>query len=324
MHHRSRASISLFSACVAAVLVAACGGSDQKAASQVAAKVNKSEITVHQLNFAMQRVGKVPDDKIKQAQKQVLDRLIDQELLVQQALEKKLDRDPDVLLQLEAARRQILAQAFIQQVTGGIQKAPTDTIKGFYDEHPELFKERRVYRFAQMAIAAPPERQDAVRAKLEALDKSPDKGKILPQLAAWLKTENIPFRANQATQAAEQLPMEALSKYHKMAVGDILYQPGPQGIVIAQLIAAQTVPLSEEQATPFIEQYLQNRERLKLSDSEMKRLKDAAKIEYLGEFAAMAKAAPAPAAAPAEPAKPAEQAGGEQKDFMDQGIKGLK
>jgi EpsD family peptidyl-prolyl cis-trans isomerase len=272
----------------------------------------------------MQRVGKVPDDKIKQAQKQVLDRLIDQELLVQQALEKKLDRDPDVLLQLEAARRQILAQAFIQQVTGGIQKAPTDTIKGFYDEHPELFKERRVYRFAQMAIAAPPERQDAVRAKLEALDKSPDKGKILPQLAAWLKTENIPFRANQATQAAEQLPMEALSKYHKMAVGDILYQPGPQGIVIAQLIAAQTVPLSEEQATPFIEQYLQNRERLKLSDSEMKRLKDAAKIEYLGEFAAMAKAAPAPAAAPAEPAKPAEQAGGEQKDFMDQGIKGLK
>jgi EpsD family peptidyl-prolyl cis-trans isomerase len=255
----------------------------------VAAKVNKDEITVQQLDLAMQRLGSnVPEAQVKRVQKQVLDRLVDQQLLVQQAIEQKLDRDPQVVQSIEAARLQILAQAYVQKVAGPAKKAGADTVHGFYDEHPELFKERRLYRFAQVAIAAPPDRQPAVRAKLEELERAANKGKILPQLAAWLKAQNLQFRANQVTQAPEQLPMEVLPRYAKLNVGDLIVQPGAQGMLVAQLIATQAAPMSEEQATPVIEQYLQNRERLKLSEDEMKRLRAAAKIEYVGEFKGLA------------------------------------
>lgn len=317
---------------VAALAVAGCGAGDEPKASQVAAKVNSDEITVHQINQAMQRLGNVSEAQAQQAQKQVLDRLIDQQLLVQQAIDKKLDRDPRVVATIEAARRQILAQAYVEQVTGGAQKAPEDIVKDFYAEHPELFKERRVYRFAQMAISAPADKQPQIRGKLEELDKQPDKARILPQLADWLRGQNLQFRVTQATQGAEQLPLEALPQYHKMNIGDLMFMPGQQGVVVAQLTAVQNQPLTEEQAKPYIEQYLQNRERLKLSDEEMKRLRAAAEIEYVGEFAKLqdqpAAAAPSgegeqaatpPAEAPAEA-----DAGSSDEDAIAKGLKGLK
>jgi len=321
---------------LAVVALAGCGGSDEPKATQVAAKVNGDEITVHQINQAMQRLASVPEAQAKQAQKQILDRLVDQQLLVQQAVEKKLDRDPRVVQAIEAARRQILAQAYVEQVVGTAQKATDETVKEFYAQHPELFQERRVYRFAQMAVAAPADRHDAIRAKLEELDKQSDKAKILPQLAEWLKSENLQFRVTQATQGAEQLPIEVLPKYHQMKLGDLMFAPGAQGVVISQLTAAQTQPMSEQQAQPFIEQYLQNRERAKLSDEEMKRLRSAAKIEYVGDFAKLEGQQPsapgsdqpagqAPAAAqPAAPEQPAAAGEKADEDAIAKGLKGLK
>jgi EpsD family peptidyl-prolyl cis-trans isomerase len=279
----------------------------------------------------MQRAGKVPEDRVQQTQKQILDRLVDQQLLVQKAIEQKLDRDANVVASMEASRRQILAQAYIQKVAGGAGKGSEDEIKDFYAKHPELFQERRVYRFTQVAIAAQGDQQQAIRAQLEQLDKSPDKERILPQLAEWLKQQDIKFRATQNTQAAEQLPLEALPRYHQMKVGDLMFQPGPQGVVVSQLTASQTQPLNEEQAKPFIEQYLQNRERLKLSEDEMKRLRAAAKIEYVGDFAKLEQEQPAASPAPAGEAPNAGQApgpGGAQsqpdQDAITKGLQKLK
>ena len=287
----------------AAIVVTGCGkGGDDKTATQVAAKVNGDDITVHQIDNAMQRLGNVPEAQAKQARKQILDRLVDQQLLVQQAVDKKLDREPRVVAALEAARRQILAQAYVEQVTGSAQKSTADQIKEFYTQHPELFQERRVYRFTQMAIAAQGDVQGRVRSKLEELDNQSDKSKVLPQLADWLKSQTIQFQVQQSTQAAEQLPLEMLLKYHRMKVGDLMFIPQPQGVVVLQLAASQAQPLNEQQAQPFIEQFLQNRERLKLSDEEMKRLRAAAKIEYVGDFAKPQSEQPA-AASPGAPGR---------------------
>jgi hypothetical protein len=230
-----------------------------------------------------------------------------------------------VVATIEASRRQILAQAYIQRVMGGAAKGSEAEAKEFYATHPELFQERRIYRFAQMAIAAQGDEQQAIRAKLEELDRSPDKSRILAQLAEWLKQKDIRFRATQATQAAEQLPLEALPRYHQMKVGDLLFQPSAQGVVVSQLTASQTQPLNEEQSKPFIEQFLQNRERLKLSEDEMKRLREAAKIEYVGDFAKLDEAQPT-GQVPVAPAAPAgaQEGGAQGKDYLEKGIKGLQ
>jgi EpsD family peptidyl-prolyl cis-trans isomerase len=323
-HHVARLAVAV-AVVVAILTLAGCNrGDSEKKSTQVAAKVNGDEITVHQLNQAMQRLGNLPEDRIKPAQKQVLDRLVDQQLLVQQAVDQKLDRDPNVLAMIEASRRQILAQAYIQKVSGGAPKGSSDEIKDFYTKHPELFQERRIYRFAQIAIPVQGDQQQAIRAKLEQLDKSPDKGRILPQFAEWLNQQGIKFRATQNTQAAEQLPLEALPRYHQMQIGDLMFQPGPQGVVVSQLTAAQTQPLNEEQAKPFIEQYLQNRERLKLSEDEMKRLRTSAKIEYVGDFATLE--AEVPPSQPEVPASATEAPSAQESDkrYLEKGIKGLQ
>ena len=60
--------------------VAGCGSKDKadsKVKTQVVAKVNGSEITVHQINFAMQRMGPQNEAQAKEASKQVLRGLVE-------------------------------------------------------------------------------------------------------------------------------------------------------------------------------------------------------------------------------------------------------
>src|SRR5512146_2004707 len=92
--------------------LAACGSKDvEKPASQIAAKVNSGEISVHQLNYVLTRTGasSASPEAAPKIRREVLDKLVDQELAVEQALEKKLDRSPEVVMAIESARREILA-----------------------------------------------------------------------------------------------------------------------------------------------------------------------------------------------------------------------
>lgn len=272
-----------------------------KSASQAAAQVNGDEIAVQQIEQTLARAGNIPEAQQKQAQHQVLERLIDQQLFVQQAIQNKLDRDPRVQASIDAAKRQVLAQSYLDQV---LQKAPKSTpeqVKAFYLEHPELFQDRRVYRLKELAIAAPPDFQPQLQAELERLDKRADKSKTMAELVRWLQSQNIKFQANVTTQAAEQLPTELIGRISRMKDGDLLTIPRGNAVVVSQLDKSQSAPLTEEQATPFIEQLLQNRKRLELGNEELKRLRAAAKIQYMGDFAA-AGAGNAAAVTPAAPA----------------------
>ncbi len=126
-------------------LAAALPGCERAAAergTQLAAKVNGAEISVRQLRSAgTPSLGTSGAATTTQA----LERVIERELLVQQALHAGLDRDPAVKEAIDASRRQILAQAWLDKVAAG-KTVSREEIRAFYAEHPELFAERRVYR----------------------------------------------------------------------------------------------------------------------------------------------------------------------------------
>lgn len=300
----------------AAAVLAACGGDKGDKATQTAAKVNKEEITVHQINFVLQRQPNLKPDQAEAAGKQVLERLIDQELAVQQAEESKLDRDPRVVQQIEAAKREILARAYADKIGETAAKPTAEEISKYYNENPALFAQRRIYSLQELAIEAAPEQLDGLRDRLQA-------SKNLPEFVEYLKANDFKFTGNQAVRAAEQLPMAALGTLSKLNDGQSLVTRTPTGMQVLLLAGSRSQPVDEARAKPSIEAFLTNQRKGELIAKHMKELREQAKIEYMGKFAPAAGAsAPVAASAPA-PAPVSPAASGLDADAINKGL-GIK
>ena len=313
------------------LLVAGCGdkkdgaATEDAKATQVAAKVNDTELTVHQVNFALKRIPNLNKEQSKAASLQVVRSLVDQEVIAQKALSDKLDRDPMVVQALDAARRQILAEAYMSRKLGTPVEPSDAEVSDYFDKHPELFAKRKIYRLQEIGITAPKEKHEAIRAQLTA-------SKTLNDFAAWLKAENLPVKAGQGVKPAEQLPLELLPKLAQMPDGQAIVVNSPDGLLVIVLAGSQPQPVTLEQAKPAIARLLQTQARQKAAKAELDALKSAAKIEYLGEFVDAGKEVVAPAEKPAEPAKPAAPAADAapgaaptaDADAISKGISGLK
>ncbi|MFP5418913.1 MAG: EpsD family peptidyl-prolyl cis-trans isomerase [Gammaproteobacteria bacterium] len=301
-----------------AVLIAGCGDAKEgaaaggKTATQVAARVNGTELTVHQVNYALQRIPNLGSEQSKPASMQVLRNLVDQEMLVQKAQADKLDRDPAVVQALDAARRQILADAWMGRRLG-IPAAPPDVeVSDYYNQHPELFSNRKVYRLQEISIKAPKDKHDAIRAQMGA-------SRTLNDFGAWLKTQNLPAKAAQGVKPAEQLPLALLPQLAKMSDGQAMVVNAPDGLLVIALAGSRPQPVTLEQARPAITRLLQTQARQKTAKAELDALRAASRIEYVGDFVDAGKNAPAPVvAAPTKKAIPDADA-----DAIGKGISGL-
>jgi EpsD family peptidyl-prolyl cis-trans isomerase len=249
------------------LLLAACDkAAANRSPARLVAKVNGTEISLQQLGSG------TPN-----AAAQALDKLIDRELLVQSALAAKLDRDPQVAQSIENARRQLLAQAYLERSAAAAAGSSRDEVLRFYQENPALFAERRIYRLRELLVSAPAELLDVLRAEAA-------KARDLEELAAWLKSRNAPYSVDSLTQPAEQLPLAFLPQLARMKAGEVAVFATPLGASVIQLVHAEDAPLSEAQAAPLIEQFLAGRTRLESAAAEVKRLREMANIEYLGDF----------------------------------------
>lgn len=267
-------------------------------ATQVAAKINGDEVTVHQLNFELAKLGNVGPEQAKLAANQVLKSLVDQQLLLQKAVETKLDSDPNVVQALEAGRRQILAQAYLKRLTEQVAK-PTDAeVVDYYGKNPALFAERRIYRLQEITVQAGAGQAEAVKAKLA-------QSRDLNEFAAWLKENNIPARAAQSVKPAEQLPLELLPRLHALKDGQAITVGAGDRLSILYLAGSQNQPVELDKAKSMVEQYLLNSRKREIAEAELKKLREAGKIEYLGDYAELGKAAEPAAAPKAEAAPPA-------------------
>jgi EpsD family peptidyl-prolyl cis-trans isomerase len=326
---------SILAVAASSVLLAGCGKKDEKkdkVASQTAARVNKEEITVHQINFLLSQQRGLAPEQAASASKVALERIIDQELTVQKAAEQKLDRDPRVVAQIEAARREIISRAYLEKIGAGAPKPSPEEIKQYYEAHPNLFRDRKVYAMQEIAIQATPEQMDELRNRLQA-------AKDINEFVAYLKSANFKFAGNQVTKPAEQIPLAHLDNVAKMKEGQAIFNPAPQGAQVVFIAAIRPQPVDEERARPAIEQFLLNERKRKVIDDDLKALRSSAKIEYVGDYvrtdSPVAKPSPtevkpstsplvsAPASA-VEPIIPVQPASMPTGNTLEKGIKGLK
>lgn len=277
----------------ASLLLAACGDDKdaRKSSGQTVARVNKEELTVHQVNFLLAQQRGIRPEQVDAASRQVLERLIDQELALQKAAEQKLDRDARVVAQLEAARREIIARAYFERIGEGASKPTPDEIKKYYDENPALFGQRRVYQLQEINIEAAPDKVEQLRGVLKG-------AKSVNEFVQHLRDNSYKFAGNQVVRGAEQVPMNLLATLSKMTDGQTMFNATPNGASVLVLVSSRSQPVEERSARPAIEQYLTNERKRRLIAEDLKGLRQAAQIQYMGKFADAAKGAPSAAPSP--------------------------
>lgn len=283
-----RASRCAAPALLMALLLAGCGKEKATDETQIAAKVNKNEISVHQVQYTLQRASRLAAAQPQTAARRVLDSLIEQELAAQAARGEGLETDPTVVQAMEAAKREVLARAFQDRLAAKAVSASTDEVDRYYDSRPALFSERRLYTLQEFVMDASDEEAQRVQEVLKS-------AKTVDEIGDALGKAGLRFRSRQIAQAAEDLPLTVLDAVAKLSVGQSVLTLQPGGARVHVLLHAQAAPMNRNLARPAIEAYLLGERKRELVGKEMKSLRDRAQIVYQGTFAQAGSAASAAA-----------------------------
>lgn len=262
------------------ILMSGCGGDSdsKKTDSQVAAKVNGEEVTVHQLNQVLGRVrAKVTKENQHEIKQKALESLIDQTLLLQASKQAKLDRYPEILSKLEAAKRKVLVDAYIQRTLKGVGKPSADEINAYYASRPEIFNERRLFIYKQITV--PLEKE-----KLEELTEKLKSTQVVSELVPLLESGGYEYRLVSEAKTSEKLPAPLLKPLVSLKVGDIGYLKMSDGVLIIALEQSIPQPISLNQAGPIIERELYSQKQKEAANKLVQSLKETAVVEFLGEF----------------------------------------
>ncbi len=256
------------------LLLAACDEWNQLSGAnegQVLVKVNDSEITILQYRNILYSLGILtPSDSVKQ---DIINKLIDRELAVQQAYKQGLDRQPEVILQLEEAKRDVLARAWANQVAASAIPPNEDQIAAYHLKHPELFAQRRIFHLREANFAAR-------LPMLPEIKKHFVEGQTIQQVADWLRSENVPFNEQLVIRAAEQLPIEVLPKLNQVKNSQPVFFESKNGVLVYEVQSSENSPIDWDKAKPIIENYLNKQGGKKAVGSHMLRLRQASTIKY--------------------------------------------
>jgi len=262
-----------------ASMLTACGGRGGAADSQLAAKVNKGEISIHQVQTIVQRQPpQVAADRTEQAAARVLEVLIDQELAAQGARDQGLDREPRVVQSIEAARRELLAHAYQDRIAADIINPSSDEIDRYYDANPALFAQRRLYLLQETAVEASP-------VQLAKLQEVVARTQSTDELLQILRDAKLRHQVRLFAQAAEDLPLTLLEPLSKLDVGQSWVYAQAAGGRIFTLLHAQAAPIERRMASNAIGAYLVTERKRQRVAQAMKGLRESAKVEYIGSFA---------------------------------------
>jgi peptidyl-prolyl cis-trans isomerase C len=257
-------------------VVAACNNKKENEAKtgQSVVRVNDDEITIHQINNELVKANIAPAQQ-KLAIKQITSGLIERQLLTQEAAKTQIDRSPKVMQDIENAKTQIIAKAYLENKLAALPKLTDSEISDFRNKQPEIFANRMIYMMDELRFAYSGNGQD--------IKTLSDTAKTLEDVSGWLNTHQIKFQRTRATHAAESLPSTLLAKLATLKAGDLVFIGANDGIVVGLIVDKKSAPIGEAQSKPIIERILTEQKQKAAIAEEVKRLRAAAKIEFLNK-----------------------------------------
>lgn len=266
-----------FCLCCATLLTTGCGMRDTASADLVA-KVDGESISQNQMKAALARAQGITPENIATAKQDILMGLVEQQLAVNLAISKKLDRRPDVQSAIEDSRREILARAALDQIAFDLPQASEDESQKYYRDNPSLFVQRRIFTVQEVVLKKSVEEIDAIRAQIAS-------GRHMEDMMTWLRDKNVPFTTSVSTRPAEQIAPDALRKLQTFKDGQIGLLESSNAFTITQLLASHAQPISGAKGLSAAAVFLNNLRGAEAVKQARLDMKARAKLEYFGEFA---------------------------------------
>ena len=282
-----RRAVSALTA-LAALALSGCSqsaGADGKAARSLPlATVNGVDISL----LAAPNARRAPGDRLALVDKAQLEALIDSQLLQEEAVRNKLDRNALVLQAIERAKTDILAQAQLQSKFALIATPTSAEIGAYFLAHPELFAGRKLFYIKELVLDS--------KDFTPQLQQQVDRAGSIEQVARWLDARRVHYQVAQLARSSAELAPEMLAQLKKMPrFALFVVKAGPKTMLDA-LHDVTPDPVTAAAAAQQIEAFLRNARRKQIAELEIKRLRKAATIDYFNQQQAMV--APPAAASP--------------------------
>lgn len=259
-----------------AVLAVVLSGCQRKAEGQTVAVVNGREITIPELNFALNEV-KIPDSFDKNAARtQILQKLIDRRLLADEARKEGIDKSPeylnrqrqmgeDLLISMLAARRMNTAQL------------PSDReVETYIASNPQAFANREEWSLDQ--VLYPTQKDPAVTAEIA-------KTKTLDELIGVLQQHKVSFSRQKNRLDTAVIPAQLYSKINALPAGEPFAFPVGDRTIASTILSREPKALTGDEAKPLAVQAMRKSQTQKSLEALLKSLRGTAKIEYQPGYA---------------------------------------
>lgn len=254
------------------LLAGGCGSSqtDLSKSGQVLAKVGDKEITT---SYFDRQIANLPESAKQfvtqgQGKKAMLEGMVNREIIFNEAIKKKLDKDAELQRKVEDMKRELLVTTYLQNEVISKIKVDDKDVRDFYDQNPGEFKNREEIRISQIVVA------DEKKAKevIEKLSNRRDFG----DLAAEISTDK-PSAARKGDVGFfthGRLPQEIRDSVFKLKVGEVSQPHKMNGAYeIYKITDRKTTAYTFEQVKDAIRMQLFNQKM----QAEVKRIVDEAK-----------------------------------------------
>lgn len=255
--------------------LSACGDQKKKT-GQVVARINGDEITAPQLEAELRYASRLQDDSAAPPQavrEQAMEALVDRQLLLDEALRNKIDRDPALIQIIERFKTQAIVQAYLESKAGDPERPGKAEIDSYFQAHPEMFAHRKMFEVEQLIIAD----QDFSAALKAMMDSS----RSLDQVAAWLRQNRIGHLQRRYSYSSADLPAGVGARLQALGRNRLFVMKDGERDLLCALTELRDSPVTPEAAAPQIERYLINKKLQEVAIAEITRLRSAAKLEYM-------------------------------------------
>lgn len=269
-------------------LVAGCNRDAPK--GQVVATVNGEDVTQQELNTELGSTNVAQGMDKQEAQRLLLQRVIERKLVDGLAKQRNIDSSPEYLAQRRRLDEILLAQLYAKQQLAAVAVPSGADITKFMGDNAGMFSARQQLLLDQIRFARP-----ANVSVLNGLDAVHS----LDGVAAFLREHGVKFDRQAASLDSAALPAPLLAQVNRLPAGEPFVIPAGGLLTINVVTGRKAVANDPQQARAVAAQAWRSQKQQQALADQIAAARKSATITYQKGFAPAAGAPGAPA-----PAKP--------------------